>query len=87
MRSHFDYVIKVLLYQIEQNKSVSKVDTKPIIPVVETEVGTMILKFSDWSNLAKLLLTGREYFSRLSKHLQKCDTCGVYFKKDDEVSN
>lgn len=78
-------MIKVLRYQIEQNKLVSKVETKPVIPTVELEVGAMLFKFSDWSNLSKLLLTGREYFSRLAKHYQKCDTCGVFFKKDDEV--
>lgn len=63
-----------------------KMDSRVVLPVNETEVGTMIFKFSDWSNVASLLLVGRDYFSRLNKHLQKCDTCGVYFKKDGDVS-
>lgn len=63
-----------------------KMDSSVVIPVTETEVGTMIFKFSDWSNVATLLLIGRDYFSRLNKHFQKCDTCGVFFKKDADVN-
>ena len=63
----------------------SKTTVNPIKPVIETDVGSMLFNFSDWSNNLKLCLAGREYFSRLAKNYQKCDVCGVYFKKDEEV--
>ena len=88
MKSHFDYVIKVLRYQLEQNRQNNLDDPFAISHHTSvSDVGAMRLVFSDWSanNILALVKAGREYFMNTIKKKYYCDFCGIYFDKDDEV--
>lgn len=74
---------------MEQNKIRSRM--KPVMEVVapvveETNVGSVLFTFSNWSDTEALVIAGRDYLGAMRKRAKHhCDQCGVLFRKTDEV--
>ena len=87
LQSHFEYVKKVFLYHLAQNKQRNM--AQPVITPLpkDIEMGPMHFTF-DWSDDKKkeLYRSGREYWFNLRKRTPfRCEQCGMLFKKETEV--
>ena len=86
LQSHFEYVKKVFLYHLAQNKQRNM--AQPVITPLPKDIETGPMHFTfDWSDDKKkeLYRSGREYWFNLRKRSPfRCEQCGMLFKKETE---